>query len=223
MTHPSKYIELSHRMIPGKEPFKLEVRRYDVTDYIPEVKHRPDVWYIVCEIEMLTHAGTHIEFPYHHWEPGFGAADYPLERLIGEAVVLDFHHKKPGESISLTELQAHDHRIKEGDIIFIRTDMDQYYRTPNWNDQPHLTLEACEWLVQVKKPKVVGTDAAGFEVPGTDYQPNHLAMFKNNIAMIESCTNLAAVGEQRMKVYILPLPVEGAEASPVRIVAEPLA
>ena len=63
MTQPPEYIELSHRMIPGKEPFKLEMRRYDVTDYIPEVKHRPDIWYVVCEVEMLTHAGTHIEFP----------------------------------------------------------------------------------------------------------------------------------------------------------------
>ncbi len=218
----TEYIELSHRMIPGKEPFKLEVRRYDVTNYLPEVKHRPEIWYIVCEIEMLTHAGTHIEFPYHHWEPGAGAADYPLERLIGEAVVLDFHHKKPGESISLAEVQAHERRIKEGDIIFIRTDLDRLYRTPGWNDQPHLTTEACEWLVRVKKPRVIGTDAAGFEVPGTDYQPNHLLMFKNNIAMVESCTNLAAVGDRRVKVYILPLPIEGAEASPVRIIAEPL-
>jgi arylformamidase len=219
----TEYIEFSHRMIPGKEPFKLEVRQYDVTEYLPEVKHRPEIWYIVCEVEMMTHAGTHIEFPFHHWKPGVGAADYPLERLIGEGVVLDFHHKEPGESITLDELKAYDERIHEGDIVFIRTDLDRLYRTPNWNDQPHLTREACAWLVLVKKPKVVGTDAAGFEVPGTDYPPNHLEMFQNNIAMVESATNLAAVGERRVKIYILPLPIEGVEASPVRIIAEPLA
>lgn len=218
MTQP-RYIELSHRMIPGKEPFKLETKTFDVTEILPEVTHRPDIWYILCEVSYLTHAGTHIEFPYHHWRDGVGPADYPLDRLIGEAIVLDFSHKRAGEAITLEEVQAHADRIKESDIIFLRTDMDKLYRTKRWSDQPYLTEEAMEWLVSLN-PKVIGTDAAGFEVPGTDYQPNHLTMFKNNIAMVESATNLAAVGDARVKVYILPLPIEGVEASPVRIIAE---
>jgi arylformamidase len=206
------YIELSHRMIPGKEPFKLEISVRDVTELIPDVKHRPDIWYVVGEVSMLVHAGTHIEFPFHHWQHGPDAASYPLERLIGEAIVLDFSHKKTGEAIALDELKAHAHRIQKGDIIFIRTDKDQLYRTPDWNDQPYITNEAMEWLVNTYQPKVIGTD----------YQPNHLTMFKNNVAMVESMTNLAAVGDRRVRVYILPLPIEGIEASPVRIVAEPL-
>jgi arylformamidase len=79
-----------------------------------------------------------------------------------------------------------------------------------------------QWLVNTYHPTVIGTDAGGFEVPGTDYQPNHLTIFRDNIAMIESATNLAAIGDRRVKVYILPLPIEGIEACPVRIIAEPL-
>jgi arylformamidase len=37
--------------------------------------------------------------------------------------------------------------------------------------------------------------------------------------MIESCTNLAAIGDQRVTVFILPLPIEGIDACPVRIIA----
>jgi arylformamidase len=177
----------------------------------------------VGEVTMLVHAGTHIEFPFHHWKTGADAADFPLDRLIGEAVVLDFSHKRAGEVMTLAELKEKAAgRLKEGDIIFIRTDKDQLYRTPDWNDQPYFTNEAVEWLVNTYHPRVVGTDAAGFEVPGTDYQPNHLSLFSRGIAMVESATNLAAIGEQRVKVYILPLPIEGIEASPVRIIAEPL-
>jgi arylformamidase len=218
---PSKpYIELSHRMIPGREPFKLEVSVRDVTDVIPEVKHRPDIWYVVGEVSMLTHAGTHIEFPFHHWKDGADAADFPLGRLIGEAVVLDFSAKQAGEAITLDELKAEAGRIREGDIIFLRTDKDALYRTPDWNDQPYLTNEAVRWLVEAYHPPVIGTDAAGFEVPGTDCQPNHLTVFQKNIGMVESATNLAAVGDKRFRVYILPLPIEGIEACPVRIIAE---
>lgn len=211
-------IELSHRMIPGQEPFKLEARTWDVTEVLPQVKHRPDVWYIIGEVTFSTHAGTHIEFPYHHWQDGVGPADYPIEKLIGDAIVLDFSRKQDGEAITLPEVQAHAGRIREGDILFIRTDMDRFYRTPRWNEQPYLTEEALQWLLSFHPP-VIGTDAAGFEVPGTDYQPNHLAMFQRNVAMVESATNLAAVGDERVTVFILPLAIEGVEAVPVRIIA----
>jgi len=213
-------IELSHRMPPGKlpEPLGLQARTFDVTEVLPEVKHRPEIWYVLSRIDMSSHAGTHIEFPYHHWKEGADAAAYPLERLIGPLVVLDFSHKRHQEAITLEEIAVHDERIREGDIVLIRTDMDKLFWTERWDEQPYLTTEAMEWLV-AKKPHVVGTDAAGFEVPGTDYQPNHLLIFQNDICMIESATNLAAVGDERMFAFILPLAIEGIDACPVRVVA----
>lgn len=213
-----KVIELSHRMVPGQEHFKLEARTFDVTELMPEVRHRSDVWYILSEVTFSSHVGTHIEFPYHHWRDGADAANYPLERLIGEAVVLDFSHKLDGEAITLDEVKVHAGRIREGDIIFIRTDKDKLFRTPRWMEQPYLTPSAMDWLISYK-PLVIGTDAAGFEVPGTDYQPNHMKMFQNGIAMVESATNLADIGDERVLVFILPLPIEGIDACPVRIVA----
>jgi len=211
-------IELSHRMIPGKENFKLQTRTYDVTEELPEVKHRPDVWYVLSEITFSSHMGTHIEFPYHHWKEGADAANHPLERLIGPAVVLDFSHKRDGEAIEEDEVKAHSDRIRDGDMIFLRTDKDKLFRTDRWTEQPYLTPRAMDWLIS-KNPAVIGTDAAGFEVPGTDYQPNHMKMFQNGIAMVESATNLAAIGDDRVTVFILPLPIEGIDACPVRIVA----
>ncbi len=213
-----KIIELSHRMIPGKEHFKLQARTFDVTELLPEVKHRPDVWYVLSDITMSSHMGTHIEFPYHHWKEGADAANYPLENLIGDAMVLNFSHKKNGEAITLDEVKAYASRIRKGDMIFIRTDMDKLFRTERWAEQPYLTEDAMDWLISLK-PKVIGTDASGFEVPGTDYQPNHINMFKHNIAMVESATNLAAIGDERVTVFILPLPIKGIDACPVRIVA----
>ena len=212
-------IELSHRMIPGQENFKLETRTFDVTSELPDVTHRPDIWYVLSEITFSSHMGTHVEFPYHHWREGADAADYPLENLIGEAVVLDFSHKKDGESITLDEIQARSGRIKVGDIIFIRTDMDKLFRTERWTEQPYLTTEVMDWLIETFKPKVIGTDATGFEVPGTDCQPNHLSMFQNGIAMVESAANLAAIGDDRVMVFILPLPIEGIDSCPARIIA----
>ena len=213
-------IDLSHRMIPGRPQFKLEAECFDVTRILPEVKHRPDIWYVLSEITMSSHEATHVEFPYHHWKEGADAADYPLGNLIGYAVVLDFSHKKHGEPISLDELRRFEDRMRGADMIFVRTDMDKLFRDPErWTEQPYLTAEAMNWIIEEFRPKVVGTDATGFEVPGTDYQPNHLKIFQNGIAMIESLTNLDKIGDERVKVFILPLPIEGIDACPVRIVA----
>jgi arylformamidase len=168
---------------------------------------------------MSSHTGTHIEFPYHHWEDGASAADYPLENLVGEAVVLDFTRKGNHDAITLDELKSHADRLEGVNMVFIRTDNDRYFGTDRWEEQPYLTPDAMDWLINVIKPSVIGTDASGFEVPSTDYQPNHLEMFKNGLAMIESATNLAAIGDDRVVVFILPLPIEGVDAIPVRIIA----
>jgi arylformamidase len=214
-----KVVELSHKMIPNTEFFTLETDVYDVTTKMPNVKHRDDIWYVLSDIKFNSHISTHIEFPFHHWKQGADALNYPLQNMIGECVALDFTNKNPGECITLEELKKYDDRIKIGDIVLIKTGMDKYFKTENWELQPHIAADAMEWLINEKKPKIIGTDASGFEVPGTDYQPNHLKMFQNGIAMIESATNLAALGDDRATCFILPLAIQGIDSCPVRIVA----
>jgi arylformamidase len=215
-----RIFELSHRIIPGKEPFKAEIRVDDVTTILPEVRHRPDVWYVLGEVTYCTHVGTHIEVPFHHLKHGADVADFPFRQLIGPLVVLDFRHKKHKEAISLEELKAFDAKIHRGDILFVWTGMDQYYRTERWNEQPYFTVEANQWLVE-KGIGCLGSDAAGLEVPGTDYQPNHQAIFSAGIPMIESLAKLEQVQDGQYIVFILPLPIEGLEASPLRVIAIP--
>jgi arylformamidase len=213
-----RIVELSHRIIPGKEHFQLETRVDDVTNILPEVKHRPDVWYVLGAVTYCTHVGTHIEVPFHHFKEGADVADFPISPLVGPLMVLDFRHKKDQQAITLEEIKAHDARVHEGDIVFIWTGADKLYRTERWNEQPHLTVEANCWLIE-KRIACLGTDAAGLEVPGTDYQPNHQAIFRAGIPMIESATNLDQVQNGRYIAFILPLPIEGLEASPLRIIA----
>ena len=212
-------VELSHKMVPGRENFRLELKNYPVEEIMSQVKRRKDLWYILGEINMSSHVGTHIEFPFHHLEEGQDASRFPLERLIGDAVVLDFSSKKAEEVITLDELKTRDKKIKQGDILLIRTDCDKFFRTEKWMEQPYITTEGVKWLVEEKQIKCLGTDAAGMEVPGTDYQPNHVFLFKNNIPMIESMTNLRLLQKERFLIIILPLPIEGLDSSPVRVIA----
>ena len=211
-------VELSHKMLPGKENFNLQTRTYDVVELVPEATHRPDVWYVVSDIAFSSHMGTHIEFPFHHLEDGANAGDYPIENMIGEAVVLEFTGKKAGDFISLDEVKKYKEFIREGDIIFIRTDLDKKFRDKDWEPFVHIAEDALLWLLEFK-PKIIGSDGSGIEVPDTEDQPNHFNCFRRNVAIVESLTNLAAISGTRLTVFILPLPIEGIDACPVRVIA----
>ncbi len=221
MFRRERVVELSHRIVPGKEHFKLQARVDDVTAILPQVTHRPDVWYMLGEVTYCTHVGTHIEVPFHHRKDGADVADFPFRQLIGPLTLLDFRHKKAGDSISLAEVGAHGSRIRAGDIVFLWTGMDRFYHDEQrWNDQPHLTIEANQWLVD-RRIGCLGSDAAGLEVPGTDHQPNHQAIMNAGIPMVESLRGLEQVAQGDWIVFILPLPIEGLEASPLRVIAVP--
>lgn len=215
-----KVVELSHDMLPGKEPFDLKVHLFDVDELGERGEpHSPDVWYVAADVAFSTHCGTHIEFPLHHWKGGTDAKDYPLENMIGEACVLDFVGKKAHEPITIYELKAKADQVKEGDIVFIRTDFDKKWRTDDWEPFPYINCDALEWLLDTKKIKAIGSDATSIENLSVPDQPNHSACFKRGVAIIESLTNLSKIENGRALVFILPVKIEGIEACPVRIIA----
>lgn len=216
----SKVVDLSHDMLPGKEPFDLKVNLFDVSELGERAEpHGEDVWYVAADVFFSTHCGTHIEFPLHHWKGGDDAMTYPLENMIGEAVVLDFTNKKAGDNITLAELQAKADEVKEGDIVFIRTDLDKKWRTDDWEPFPYIECDALEWLLDNKKIKAIGSDATSIENPHIENQPNHTACFSRGVAIIESLTNLSKIENGRALVFILPMKIKGIDACPARIIA----
>lgn len=178
-----------------------------------------DVWYKIAYVSMCTHNGTHIEVPFHHIKTCLPVADFPLEQLIGRLVLLDFSYKKEDEIITEADLRAFDDKIREGDIVFMKTHMDKYFRSADWCTYPYVEVEGVRYLVS-KKIGVLGTDAAGIEDPDAHNQPGHVTLLSANIPLVESLTNLDAIDpEKSYMVFILPVAVENGDAFPVRITA----
>ena len=222
-----RIVELSHRMVPGQEEFPLEIQTFNTDEVMAKtartsehrIERREDIWYIIQEVKMGSHVGTHVEFPYHHRKDGMSAADYPLDRLMGDTVLLDFSHKKKDEEITRQEIIGTGVEIRAGDIVLIRTDMHKLWKTPRGHDRPVLSLEATRYLVKEIGIHCIGTDATGLEVRGRDDQPVHELLFANDVAMIESLTNLDQLRSTRFEIVMLPLKVEGMDSCPVRVVA----
>lgn len=121
-------------------------------------------------VDTHTHAGTHIDAPYHFAPSRNGhqartVDELPLEWFYGAAVLLDFSGKRPNESISLSDINAQleqiSYRLKSNDIALIRTGAAaQFSDDPNFTELSiRLELEAFRWLSD-QGVRVIGATAS---------------------------------------------------------------
>ncbi len=214
-----RIVDLSHKLFPGKEEYGLELQTNFTDDLYPQYERGPDVWYILQDIRMSSHCGTHIEFPYHHNRQGMDAGSFPLDRLIGDGLLLDFTHKQPGDAVTLEELRASADGIKAGDLLLFNFNCAQFYRTPRSHDRPYVTHEAIRWLALDKKIGLIGSDASGIELKGVPNQPNHQLLMDNQIPIIEFAANLEQLRKPRFTLLALALCIDGLDSCPVRLLA----
>jgi arylformamidase len=219
-----RIVDLSHKLYPGKEEYRLELATHFTDELYPQYKRDPSVWYILQELHLSSHCGTHIEFPYHHNRNGMDAGTFPLERLIGDCLLLDFIHKRPGdaatgEAVTLEELKAYDGDIKAGDMLLFNFNCAQFYRTSRSHDRPYITQEAIAWLALEKRIGLIGSDASGIEMKGVPNQPGHQLLMDNQIPIIEFAANLEQLRKPRFTLVVLPLCILGLDSCPVRLLA----
>lgn len=176
-------------------------------------------WYVVTQVELSGHAGTHVEAPLHAVEGGASIGELPVERFFGQAVVLDLSHvpwASPFGLGCLQEAAARAGGIAHGDILFMRFDWDR--QAGDGGRPPYPAPEALRWIVD-QGVKLVGIDSPGLEVPGNPALPNHHTLLDRGIPLIESLVNLDALRESRVFVFAQPIPAYGSDAIPIRVLA----
>lgn len=180
-------------------------------------------------ISMTTQSFTHIDVPFHCFEDGIANDQLPLYRVIGDAVVIDMTHKKPGEGVSARDLEDSGAEVRPGDIAIIRTGWtDQAWGTERfWNDMIYLENDACDWLIR-KGIKALAQDFMTDISPmkqsggkaGAGYNGYaHREFLKRDIVLIEWCTNLRAISKPRVFFVCLPLKLKGTDGSAARVIA----
>lgn len=215
-------VDLSHRLTPGTQRFKLEIREASVEAYVPQYRVPDGEWYIMEDVEVCTHVGTHVESPYHALRDGWHVADMDIRKLVGEAAIVDCTDKGYQDAITGSEMEERGHHINEGDILLIKTGLSRFYGTPQYK-RPYLEMEAVEWMVE-KRIRCLGIDCSGIENRAVDnHEINHRTLFRHDIPLIEDMNNLDRLKENRVFFIALPLPIVGLDASLIRPVAiEPL-
>lgn len=221
-----KIYELSHRIDPQKEEYRLEVdsRQVEKWEQFAKYPRLPEHQYLISEVTLCTHVGTHVEMPFHHDKDGLDVGDFPVEPLVGETVVLDISAYGNNEEISRADLiDIAGDQIQPGDIVFFYTGLDKNYYTDKQHDRPYFATDAIAWLIE-SKVKLMGVDTSGHEIRHKDSspvvgQPNHELLLGAGIPLIEYLTNLKPLLGKRLWTFTLPVRIMGVESFPARVIA----
>ena len=211
----------------------------------PAATHASD-GYAVTGICLGSHSGTHIDAPRHFFPDGPALSDFPVERFIGEGVILDLRPPVhaggrdvgsdqgrgllDSQRIDAQRLAAalHRHPLQSGDRVLLWT-----------GGAATLTREAAAMLVEAGV-SLVGIDGPSIEAEGAPAgaadtvsgasepraeagiaagaYPVHRLLLGSGVLIAENLCRLELLGEGRLQCALLPLAIQGTDGAPVRAV-----
>jgi len=166
----------------------------------------------VTTITISSHCGTHVDAPYHFVNDEVSMEQVPLDVHIGPATVVTVRRQAGPLTISdfpdldwdrverlLVHSAASDHPIDQFLAEYV-------YPSPELAD-----------FMGEKGIILFGSDAASMDTVDSDTMPNHHALQRNGIFILENLA-LAGVPDGEYELIALPLKIAGGDGSPVRAI-----
>ena len=215
---------------PTADAFRLETVADGITD--------GGYYYAAYNFAAAEHGGTHLDAPVHFAEGRSTAAEIPLARLIGPAVVVDVSAKASADRdylVSVADFEAFEAAhgpLGDGVILLLRTgwsrhwpDAEAYLGTAMRGPDavpllhfPGLDPEAARWLVENRAIGAIGIDSPSIDFGQSTLFETHQILYGENIPGFENVANLEAMPETGAYVIALPMKISGGSGGPLRIV-----
>ncbi|MGA2918872.1 cyclase family protein [Methanoregula sp.] len=164
--------------------------------------------YLISDLCMNSHSGTHIDAPVHYLKTGDTIDTISLSRLVGPCRVLDVSHA--GREISESVIKG---KLGGTTRIILKTAFSKC--TTFRKDYPSMTLDAARYLIK-NGVQCVGIDSFSIEAFICDGAV-HRELLGNNCVIIE-LLDLSPVTEGDYTLVALPLRLSGLDGSPARVI-----
>jgi kynurenine formamidase len=170
---------------------------------------------------LSSHTGTHLDAPYHFVKNGAKIHEIPLDRLLGNGVLIKI---KKGKNQVITKNDLILFERKNGNIqkhssIIFHTEWQKNLNSDSYFiNNPGLSESAAKYLVS-KEINLVGIDSPSIDLGTNRTFIVHKILAKNNILIVENLTNLNKISSKQFDFIILPLKLKDASGSPVRAIA----
>jgi kynurenine formamidase len=185
------------------------------------------------------HGGTHVDAPIHFFQGRQTVDQIPLERLTGEAVVIDVTEACAANrdyEIGVDDLrrweEQHGRQLVEV-IVLLRTGHGRH-----WNNRTHylgtsktgpdavadlhfpgLDPAAARWLVEHRAIKSIGIDTPSIDHGQSRRFQSHVTLFEHNVPAFENVAHLDQLPETGAVVIALPMKIGEGSGAPLRIIA----
>jgi len=168
------------------------------------------------------HSGTHVDAPSHFDIDLPSIEKVEFQELMGEGIILPLE-KGPLEPIDYSELSRFKSQIIGKKMVFVSTGWERKWGTKQYEQEyPFLTTSAGNFLVELGI-KVLGLDTPGPDAPlrspFREGSPLHKILLTRGCYIIENLCNLSEARGKMAFIYALPLKIQGATGSPVRVIA----
>lgn len=203
------------QIVDLSQTFEKGLRGFDI-----QQDKRLEDSYNTTNLSIYSHAGTHMDAPLHFEDGGEAVGDLPLQRCIGEALVIDLSFKEPRSLITVADLGPAAEKIGRGSRVLLRTDWDEHAELDDYRTRfPRVSLELAEWfaakgiwLLGVQPPSVASLQDL------EEVTVVHRALLDSDIVIVESLVNLHLLPPE-VTFIALPLKIKDGDGSPVRAVA----
>ncbi|MDY6817766.1 MAG: cyclase family protein [Halobacteriales archaeon] len=186
----------------------------------------------ISNFSQHTHTGTHTDAPAHFIDDGRTIEEVPLDRLTGEATVIDLRAYR-GELITPAILETEAQSLTAGDrAVFVTGDVDTHFhqvKDPDlvtlFEEASAFSVEAAEWIAD-REPAMIANDFVteasdlAIDKPYHPERPGHKAILGADIPIVEYLCNVDRIADAgTIELSCLPLPLSGLEAAPTRAIA----
>ena len=172
-------------------------------------------------IKAGVHSLTHLDSPGHQIKDGKLIQDYPLEKFVQKALLIELVDKK---EIKKEDLELHQDKIKNVGALLIRTGFDKiierYEKDADFrqktkisvNDLPKFTQNCAEWLSGFGNLELVGVDSltVGNKII-------HSAFLQKDILLVEGLFLERA--PENFVLYCFPWKLKNVNGAPCRAIA----
>lgn len=158
-----------------------------------------------------SHAGTHVDPPFHFIEKGVTVDNLPLDLLMGRARVIEVTAPVIDEAV-LDEFDF----TADARVLFKTRNSYLWSQKKFVEDYVYITPGAASVLVS-EGIKVVGIDYLSVDKFGAREQATHLTLLKAGIVIIEGL-DLREVEPGNYEMFCLPLKVKDGDGAPARVV-----
>lgn len=160
----------------------------------------------VTQFSLSSHFGTHVDAPQHMIPNGRKLGEFPLDKFIGSAVVLDVR----GMGVIDHDLAG----VRDGDIVLFCTGHTKCTGEGFFDNIPVISEATAQRLIE-RNAKLIGLDS-----PSPDRAPYevHKMLLPKEVLIVENLVNLEPLIDSRFMCYALPLKLN-ADGAPCRVAA----